>query len=140
MTRLESRESSRGEPAVTIPASRYEITYIATDQLLITSTRGCGQFSCECVKSLVEFNEIGRKDVQQGPGVFLRHSLFQNEAVMDLLGSVCELGVIPLDTGIDDFVSCDEHGLHFPPKQVLQLGASNPATSAARVGTMKTIT
>ena len=95
MTRLESRKSSRGEPAVTIPASRHKITYIATDQLLITSTRGCGQFSCECVKSLVEFDEIGRKDVQQGPAVFLRHSLFQNEAIMDLLGSVCELGVIP---------------------------------------------
>lgn len=123
MTRLESRKSSRGEPAVTIPASRHKITYIATDQLLIASTRGCGQFSCKCVESLIEFDEISRKDVQQGPAVFFRHSLLQNEAVMDLLGSVCELGVIPLDTGIDDFVSGDEHGLHFLPKQVLQLGS-----------------
>ena len=95
MTRLESRKSSRGEPAVTIPASRHKITYIATDQLLIASTRGCGQFSCKCVESLIEFDEISRNDVQQGPAVFFRQSLLQNEAVMDLLGSVCELGEPP---------------------------------------------
>src|SRR5512132_4547094 len=99
MTRLESRKSSRGEPAVTIPASLHKITYIATDQLLIASTRGCGQFSCKCVESLIEFDEIGRKDVQQGPAVFFRHSLLQNEAVMDLLASLSALGVTPLAPG-----------------------------------------